>query len=229
MLFLAVFSGMLAEYKLEHIIEHQREKAYIRSLIKDAELDLISLQEAYNNRRVQINYFDSLRILLKNGYENHMNDFYFYARHITRPAGYQYHDRTIQQLKNSGNFRLIRNKKAADSITVYDNERIKSLLIQFDGEIEIRRYISFNVNGKIFSAFAWNDMTDSAGTIIRPVNNPSLVTSDPTLLKEFTFKVVTLKGTLMLTNKEIARCMSSARNLVELLKKEYHIKSTTED
>src|SRR6187401_54015 len=33
MLFFAVFCGMLAEYKLEHIIEHQREKKYIRSIM----------------------------------------------------------------------------------------------------------------------------------------------------------------------------------------------------
>jgi hypothetical protein len=121
MLFLAVFCGMLAEYKLEHIIEHQREKQYIRSLIKDVELDLASLKSSYNNRKIQINYFDSLRSLLKDGYENHLNDLYFYARHIARPVSFQYHDRTIQQLKNSGNLRLIKNIDAAYSITIYDN------------------------------------------------------------------------------------------------------------
>ncbi|HEX5653738.1 MAG TPA: hypothetical protein VFX58_11730, partial [Chitinophagaceae bacterium] len=102
MLFLAVFCGMFAEYKLEHIIEHQREKKYIRSLITDIELDIASLKSSYENRKAQINYYDSLIGLLKYGFENRMNDFYFYARHITRYTGFQYHDRTIQQLKNSG-------------------------------------------------------------------------------------------------------------------------------
>ncbi|HYC40901.1 MAG TPA: hypothetical protein VEB63_10500 [Chitinophagaceae bacterium] len=119
MLFLAVFTGMLAEYRLEHIIEHQREKKYVRSLIRDTELDLTSLQTSYNNRKQQISYFDSLRILLQTGYQSRMNDFYFYARHITRAVPFRYHDRTIQQLKNSGNLRLIRNQNAADSITPY--------------------------------------------------------------------------------------------------------------
>ncbi len=32
MLFLAVFCGFLAEYKLEHTIENQREKKYVYSL-----------------------------------------------------------------------------------------------------------------------------------------------------------------------------------------------------
>src|SRR5688572_3033088 len=198
MLFLAVFCGMLAEYKLEHIIEHQREKKYIRSLIRDLEMDINSLQTSYDNRKVQISYYDSLNYLLKHGYENRLNNFYFYARHITRNTGFQYHDRTIQQLKNSGNLRLIRNQNAADSITVYDNERIKSSLAQLEGEVELRRHISFNLAGKIFNSFVWNDMTDSTGTIIRPANNPLLLTKDISLLNEFSFRVVTLKGTLSL-------------------------------
>jgi hypothetical protein len=227
MLFFAVFCGMLAEYKLEHIIEHQREKKYIRSLIKDVELDIVSLQRSYEFRNLQISYFDSLRNLLKHGYKNHLNDVYFYARHITRyggTGGFQYHDRTIQQLKNAGNLRLIRNQNAADSITVYDNEKIKVLLIQQEGESELRRYISHNLAGKVFDSFAWHDMTDSTGKISRPDSSPSLLTSDPVLLNELSFKVVTLKGTLSATNRVIASTIISAKTLVELLKKEYHLK-----
>ena len=223
MLFLAVFFGMLAEYKLEHIIEHQREKKYIRSLIKDIELDIASLQTSHDTRRLQISYFDSLKNLLQQGYENHLNDFYFYARQITRYANFQYHDRTIQQLKNSGNLRLIRNQNAADSITVYDNERIKGALAQQDGELESRRYVSHNLLGRIFNGFAWHEMTDSTGKISRPVKNPSLSTNDPLLLNEFSFKVVTLRGTLSATNRSIATAIKSARTLIELLKKEYQL------
>ncbi|MEP6700571.1 MAG: hypothetical protein ABJA85_04625 [Bacteroidota bacterium] len=39
MLFLAVFCGFLAEYQLEHVIAHQREKQYIQSLIADLKSD----------------------------------------------------------------------------------------------------------------------------------------------------------------------------------------------
>ncbi|MBK7679895.1 MAG: hypothetical protein IPJ29_10920 [Chitinophagaceae bacterium] len=35
MLFLAVFCGFLAENQREHMIEHQREKKFIRSLCSD--------------------------------------------------------------------------------------------------------------------------------------------------------------------------------------------------
>ena len=59
MLFLAVFCGMLAEYKLEHIIEHQREKKYIHSLIKDVELDIAALQKSHDLRKTQILCFET--------------------------------------------------------------------------------------------------------------------------------------------------------------------------
>lgn len=223
MLFFAVFCGMLAEYKLEHIIEHQREKQYIISLIKDVELDIFSMQRSYETKNLQITYFDSLRNLLKGGYENHLNDFYFYARQITRYANFQYHDRTIQQLKNSGNLRLIRNQNAADSITVYDNEKIRAALVQQDGEIDMRRFISNNLLGKIFDPFVWNDMTDTSGKISRPVVSPSVITNDRLLLNEFGFKVVTLRGTLAATNRTIATAIKSAEMLVQLLRKEYSL------
>ena len=223
MLFFAVLCGMLAEYKLEHIIEHQREKKYIVSLIKDIELDIMSMQGSYESKNLQIRYFDSLKNLLKDGYENHLSDFYFYARQITRLTNFQYHDRTIQQLKNSGNLRLIRNQNAADSITVYDNEKIRAALLQQEGELEMRRFISYNLLGKIFDPFTWNDMTDTTGKINRPVINPSILTNDPLLLNEFGFKVVTLRGTLSATNRTIVTAIKSAESLIELLQKEYSL------
>src|SRR5580765_2099803 len=39
MLFLAVFCGFLAEYKLEHIFEHQRENQYAKILLFDLRAD----------------------------------------------------------------------------------------------------------------------------------------------------------------------------------------------
>ncbi len=223
MLFLAVFCGMLAEYRLEHIIEHQREKKYIHSLIKDLELDIASLQRNYEDRKQHINRLDSLKNLFKLDYKNHLNDIYFYAKHIGRYPTFQYHDRTIQQLKNSGNFRLIRNENAADSITVYDNEKIKILLGRQEGEFELRIQIVRNLLGKIFDPFVWSEIADSAFNIIRPVSNPLLLTDDPGLLNELIFKVGLLRTGIAYVNSLIANALISAKNLLELLKKEYKL------
>lgn len=130
MLFLAVFCGFLAENFREHQIEHKREKVYITSLIKDMELDTASLRLTYRVRKQYITYFDSLVLLLRQNDKTKLNDMYFYARFLGRINEFKYHDRTIQQLKSSGSLRLIRNKEAADSITIYDNEAVKLVLNQ---------------------------------------------------------------------------------------------------
>jgi len=223
MLFLAVFCGFLAENFREHQVEHLREKKYIVSLIKDVQLDIASLENSTELRKVQLSYFDSLSSLLKQDYKNRMNDLYFYARHISRSTLFRYHDRTILQLKNSGNLRLIRNADAADSITVYDNEAIKTVLVQQETEEEFRQDIAWGLNGKIFNGVVWDEMNDSNSKISRPINNPSLLTRDPILINEFHFKVVQLKATLLFTNRYIQRAITSAKHLIELLQKEYHL------
>ncbi len=224
MLFLAVFCGFLAEYQLEHTIEHQREEKYIVSLLKDIEFDIVSLENSYELRKVQLSYFDSLTTLLKQDYKNQMNDFYFYARHISRSTLFRYHDRTILQLKNSGNLRLIRNTFAADSITIYDNEAIKTVLVQQDSEEEFRKEISWELLGKVLDPVVWEELNDGNSKISRPIGNPSLKTRDPILINEFHFKVVQLRATLLFTNRFIKKAIISAQNLTELLKEEYHLK-----
>jgi hypothetical protein len=226
MLFLAVFCGFLAEYKLEHTIEHQREKDYITSLIKDVELDTASLRLTYGVRKKYITYFDSLVFLLRKKDNSKLNDIYFYARFLGRINEFKYHDRTIQQLKSSGSLRLIRNKKAADSITIYDNEAVKLVLNQQDIERNLRNDILYNILGKVFNGYVWNDMADTTNKAIisRITSNPSLMTSDEKLINELVIKVVYLKTAYRLTNGNIEEAIKAAENLHGFLKKEYHLK-----
>src|SRR6187402_2087010 len=48
MLFLAVFCGFLAEYQLEHVIEQNREKQFIKLMIADLESDSLEINSISN-------------------------------------------------------------------------------------------------------------------------------------------------------------------------------------
>lgn len=226
MLFLAVFCGFLAENFREHQIEHKREKAYIVSLIKDVELDTASLNSTYNVRKQYINYFDSLVFLLRHNDNSKLNDIYFYSRFLGRINEFKYHDRTIQQLKSSGSLRLIRNKEAADSITIYDNEAVRLILNQQDIERNLRNDILYSTIGKVLNGYVWNDMADTTNkaVISRISSNPPLMTSDEKLINEFVIKVVYLKTAYRLTSGNIEGTIKAGENLLNFLKKEYHIK-----
>jgi hypothetical protein len=125
MLFLAVFCGFLAENFREHQLENRREYQFIRSMIDDVKLDTMALRGILTRRLRRKEMFDSLSLLLNSSQrDNYVSRLYFFSRHIQRlsPVIFTYNDRTIQQLKNGGNMRVIRNN--TDDITIFSVARI---------------------------------------------------------------------------------------------------------
>src|SRR5512144_380423 len=60
MLFLAVFCGFLAENQREHLVEHQREKQYMRTMLEDLQTDTATIKRVYNLAVTQKISLDSL-------------------------------------------------------------------------------------------------------------------------------------------------------------------------
>jgi len=121
MLFLAVFCGFMAEIQVEHYIEHQREKKYVYSLLEDLRRDVGDFDIDLPGWHKVIQMADTLRAEMEKPPQS-MNHALIYklSNDITFNNTFFYHDRTISQLKNGGNFRLIRNKEIADTLIEYD-------------------------------------------------------------------------------------------------------------
>jgi hypothetical protein len=133
MLFLAVFCGFLAENQREHYVEHQREKQYISSLVEDLKTDTVNI-------RKMLGWFN----YIQRRCDSLIDDFGSFTKYYTQInarlfqgiiSGYPdfiYTDRTIQQLKNAGGMRMIRNLNAVDSIIDYD-AAVRDILIEETG------------------------------------------------------------------------------------------------
>src|SRR5678815_3161448 len=123
MLFLAVTLGFFVENQREHLVEHQREKQFVQSLFNDIKADTANLDRIINARTKKEHALDSLSYLMNNdSVKEFTKQIYFYAVSIARTLPYRFvaNDGTIQQLKNSGAFRLIRKRSVVDSISKYD-------------------------------------------------------------------------------------------------------------
>src|SRR5690349_21495479 len=108
MLFLAVFCGFLAEYKLEHVIEDQKEKQYIQSLVADLKIDQEVITKHLSDVRHSAFMLDTLVGILNrpSDISKRTGDLYYLVRLAPRLAPLSTNSRTFEQLKNSGNFRL---------------------------------------------------------------------------------------------------------------------------
>ena len=122
MLFLAVFCGFLAEWQLERTIENHREEVYIESIVEDIRADVAQTNKIITDLNTRVFRVDTLLLALasRNEIQVNSNKAYKLWLQTTGFPDFAQNDRTIQQLKNSGALRLIRNKAVSDKIVEYD-------------------------------------------------------------------------------------------------------------
>ena len=225
MLFLAVFCGFLAEYKLEHTIEHQREEQYMRSMIEDLKADILMLEKNVILRKSRLTMIDSLVGLLNSPHrDNYGNDIYFFARSTSPPVNIFPNDGTIQQLKSSGNLRLIRNNHITNSIMAYD-QKMRNVLFEMGDEIEVRAEYR-QLARKLFNTNVFFEII-AADAISRPVNNPPLYTNDAGLINEFIGQVQYVKRIHQAQLIKSEELLIQAKQLITDINKEYHLSEGT--
>ena len=222
MLFLAVFCGFLAEYKLEQTIERHREKEFILSMIEDAMTDTTNIHAAIPLNLERAGYADSLSIACLNYRGTQPENTNIYETHrncIYRPDLVYPTDRTLFQLKNSGGMRLIRKKKATESIIAYDNSG-KRL-----------------INQQTYYETYLNDLTNSSAQLmnflvlwghsrkeVHPYDTAKLINPDRLKLMEMGNIAVIYKGVLLQYINRLKEMEKESVVLINTLKKEYHIK-----
>ena len=123
MIFLAVFLGFLAENWREHVVDRRREKELMGALVNDLRLDTSQLSDLvrWRNRRgtlldSTIQFYSTqnfLRVPLR-AFEM--------SGQLFRLGFFYQNSGTLDQLKNAGDFRLIRCHQIIDSIEKYDRE-----------------------------------------------------------------------------------------------------------
>lgn len=159
MLFLAVFCGFIAENWREKLVEHRREREFIRSIAEDIKSDTVQSNRVIARLKTIQAGIDSVLVALASPetVTNSNKAYQLWTRNLGLEV-FVANDRTIQQLKNSGALRLIRNKTVSDSIMNYD-QTVKKYYVQSDlmygglrdvtNYSELFDFISLEKNGNV--------------------------------------------------------------------------------
>jgi len=222
MLFLAVFCGFLAEYQLEHTIEHQREKQYMQSLLADIREDTAEIGTSILTAQKAIGYEDSIIFYVYNNPPDnflpaHFLDLDLYALARLKVV---FNEATAQQLKNSGNLRLIRHQGLARETVIYWSE-------QENTKINLDRYLEYRNRGREFAEklFAFSDYNlVNAGLIKASDKGVRVIQNNSALWSEYSNIIshchITATGYL----KQLKKLLIEAEKLILMLEKEYHLK-----
>src|SRR6186713_577935 len=222
MLFLAVFCGFLAEYQLEHVIEHQREEKYVLSLIQDLKTDTANLQAYINVRKEKRILMDSLLMLLSTGkHKQFGNATYMFARQVFNGPPFVSTDGTMQQLKNAGNLRLIKNENIINNILDYDAS-VKELREWDESDTRIRTTFR-EIGGSVFNANELYKAMDSNFKFVRPTTNPQLTTDNPIAINNVAFQIQYISLSSLGNTQRGKALKEKAEKLIDLLKHQYHL------
>ncbi len=226
MLFLAVFCGFLAEYQLEHKIEKDRERQFMQSLVEDLKSDIIAITSLNQWRDTRLQMSDSLtNTLIQNKQLQNGSSVYYWGRSISRRGVFFSADGTIQQLKNSGGLRLIRNQSITDKIIGYDVLYRRILRQQEQEETLLTDYRFYS--SKLFDAAVFKKMTNLMKDTIfigKPEGNPQLIENPLTVLNETINKLNYWATSSTLLRQFLEQLKEKAAILIELIQKEYHLK-----
>ena len=222
MLFLAITAGFFVENLRELYIEKHREKQFIRSIAEDLRLDIHNMDSLIDARNRRMEMIDSLTLLLKTpNPDEYGNEVYYYARWLTYSLMFINNDRTIQQLKNGGNLRLIRNQEVSNKIMDYD-QQFRFVLVVHERENSILLDYIKSLR-TLFDSGEFDRMLKKGTGFNKPTDNPKLLSKEKAKLQELQGIIHFLKATNTYLLSWLNQQEKRAHTTLDIINKDYHL------
>ena len=232
-----MFLGFVAENIRETSVEHDREKEYMVTMLEDLKTDVPLLIKTEKDWEESNNSADSVVDAIT--FPLATADLRKAYRHINEafnPWGFKYNDRTIAQLKNAGGFRLLRNKKVANSIIAYDlfNSSIMTGIAAqhnsfYETVVKLRNKVFVQeIISKIYSQYQFTPVPLSANSWIDSMISknriPFQAEAQSALMFEFKNALLSYKQDYINNMKwGYDNLLKYQRELIALISKEYHL------
>lgn len=222
MMFLALYLGFLVENIRERLTEKKQERVYMQNMLEDLKADIVLYTNYTKNNKVVFELIDTLVQLIKSQErKEHVTKLAYTARMIL-PQFKQLFltERTYEQMKSSGNLRLIRNQEVANSTSYYYYS--VSELKKYNESIMVWATDYGNEMGKIFDGELLLKIIIEKKEI--PAGVTALLTEDPVTLNALITSAQYLYGALILGERIGNERSIAAQKLIELIEKEYRLK-----
>jgi hypothetical protein len=226
MLFLAVFCGFLAENFRENIVNREKEKHYIESIIADLKKDTANINLSYHVQDLLLKKMDRVLSLPIEKLDDISTQDTLYQNLVPFYASFWVfiqNNNTATQLKNAGGFAVFGNQKVMDSIN--DVYYFYDTWIKINSDLYIKSYektadLATQLIRLPESLYSFDDTT----TIAVPDNPKVLIQYNRILLEQLYSNIRYQKGELIVcigTEKEYSR---KVEQLLKLLEREYDVK-----
>jgi len=219
MLFLAVFCGFLAENIREHRVEHKRAKQFALSLLSDIKEDTTALTTVIGFGNKKIKAIDSLIMQIEQPRDKwHDTLIYAYEGSAGRVRPFKPNSGTYEQMKASGSLRYFK-QELTDLLNQYDVQAKKTAA---------RDDIHLNYAANLLNPFVMQVM--DARPLIQmqdgkaPENPLAFRKTDKETIALWINYATVCQSTQERVVVEYNIMLGKARQIIEELKKQYHLK-----
>jgi len=192
-------------------------------LVADLKIDQEIISKHLSRVRHSALMLDTLVGILNNPSEisKRTGDMYYFVRLVPRLQPLTTNSRTFEQLKNSGNFRLIKDINTSNKIMAYYERFPLIRTLENINETEFTEYKK--VAAKIFDPAIFLKMEGNNDEIGRSSENPPLRSSNNELLQELSVFAVYIHGTRKGIIRNSEEVKSQGAELLRYLKEQYHL------
>jgi hypothetical protein len=220
MIFLAVTLGFFAENIREHINGHSKEREYIHSLIEDLQSDTTLINTAI---KLNSEYCRNDSGFLKSLNKAKVDSLAFKNVFQINPGKFNtqfYDSKTFDELKSTGDIRLIQNKKVLDAVSRYYQTIEKNKI--FRDEIQTSLVYSYQHLYKVCDIYLLHSNYSSWQAAFK--DRDELITSNEDLLKEYRSTLFAVILGMGMYDNNITLQKDAALQLIQLIKEEYSLK-----
>ena|ERR1022692_1227447 len=225
MIFLAVTMGFFAENIREHFVNKEKENQYIKSFYEDLSNDERDLPVLIKSiRHQQLIPGDSLPALLSNASTTtRANNIYRFLRIITRQQGINVFitSRTIDQLKNAGEMRLITNKQIADSLVDYYKDL--AFVADLQQFLAVMKADFAKSSRPLLNSFDYDKVSDSLDHIVDPPATLYLRSTNADVINDCLLGISNIKSLSRGISQMIIKIKGKAGNIKQLIHSKYEI------
>ena len=233
MLFLAITLGFLVENQREHYIENVRVKEFSRSLVQDLQNDTTAINVQKKSGRIFIAITDSLLNHAQRPLEGrNASEFSFYTRFMYWTVPLAWHRATFEQIKNSGSLRYFKNYQLLEKLMEYE-----ALVNGIEGEFnnhQTRGNMLLTMINEIIDPGLHHDLSKhqllSLDTMSGETHENYFNIKTASLenqrkeIRELLNMTVVQQRNLRFNETRLQRATVLANELINDLKKEYHLK-----
>jgi len=207
------------------MVEHQREKTYMNSLITDLKEDTATIRYVISFCITKFHGMDTLAQLLNKDMlsnEEEKELYYLNSRYAANVMFMVFNERTIRQLLNSGNLRLVKKQGTSDSIINYYGQTMDRVIDQ--GKIcdEMSKRLVFSAED-IFDKSASLTKMNTDSSFYKDIRQEKmkLITKDKNVLRKYSQMIITVQGMWANYISMLFQMRKTGENLLVFLEKEY--------